>query len=206
MALLKCPECGAEVSSNAEVCMKCGYPVSEILKEEKQKSEVAKKKKVEVVCFAVIIFVVIICMVGIIIKIRPRHNPFYYKMEYETDYQTAKEKLEKAYGMENIIATEEKEQLHATVNDYLGFENIKGMICYQFEKNELSEISVLLLKGDDCKKTDEEIMFDLKKKVEKFYTGEQKIPTGYMWNEKDETVKLSYVLDGFFSLTFKKES
>lgn len=206
MALLKCPECGAEVSSNAEVCMKCGYPVSEILKEERQKSEAAKKKKVKAVCFAVVILVAIICMVGVIVKIRPRRNPFCYKIEYGTDYQIAKEKLEKAYGTDNIITSEEKEQLHATVSDYLGFENVKGMICYQFEESELSEISVLLLKGDDCKETDEGIMFDLKKKVEEFYTGEQKIPTGYVWNEKDETVKLSYVLDGFFSLTFKKES
>jgi hypothetical protein len=28
MALIKCPECGAEVSSNAEICPKCAYPIA----------------------------------------------------------------------------------------------------------------------------------------------------------------------------------
>lgn len=30
MALIKCPECGKEVSSKAQVCINCGYPLSEI--------------------------------------------------------------------------------------------------------------------------------------------------------------------------------
>ena len=30
MALLKCPECGHDVSSSAEFCPKCGFPVSSI--------------------------------------------------------------------------------------------------------------------------------------------------------------------------------
>lgn len=28
MALIKCPECGKEVSENAENCIHCGYPLS----------------------------------------------------------------------------------------------------------------------------------------------------------------------------------
>jgi len=28
MALIKCPECNAEISSNAESCPKCGYPIA----------------------------------------------------------------------------------------------------------------------------------------------------------------------------------
>ncbi len=27
MALIKCPECGADVSNVAESCPKCGYPI-----------------------------------------------------------------------------------------------------------------------------------------------------------------------------------
>lgn len=36
MALIKCPECNGEVSSKAEVCIHCGYPLSKICNENKQ--------------------------------------------------------------------------------------------------------------------------------------------------------------------------
>gem|GEM_PF-4380192 len=28
MALIKCPDCGSDVSSRAVVCVKCGYPLN----------------------------------------------------------------------------------------------------------------------------------------------------------------------------------
>ena len=30
MAMIKCPECGAEISTRAVSCVKCGLPMSEI--------------------------------------------------------------------------------------------------------------------------------------------------------------------------------
>ncbi len=35
MALIKCPECGKEVSNKAKMCIHCGYPINEYLNEEK---------------------------------------------------------------------------------------------------------------------------------------------------------------------------
>ena len=32
MALIKCPECGKEISDKATICPNCGYPVSEMNK------------------------------------------------------------------------------------------------------------------------------------------------------------------------------
>lgn len=29
MALIKCPECGAEISDKSTVCVHCGYPIKE---------------------------------------------------------------------------------------------------------------------------------------------------------------------------------
>ena len=34
MALIKCPECNTEISSSAEFCPKCGYPILKNIKEE----------------------------------------------------------------------------------------------------------------------------------------------------------------------------
>mgnify|MGYP002678385284 CR=1 FL=1 len=35
MALIKCPECGKEVSDKAEKCLNCGYPIKNRDYEEK---------------------------------------------------------------------------------------------------------------------------------------------------------------------------
>lgn len=36
MALIKCPECGKEISDKAEQCIHCGYPISKIREQEEQ--------------------------------------------------------------------------------------------------------------------------------------------------------------------------
>ena len=42
MALIKCPECGKEISSEAKACPYCGYPIN---KEEIQKPSIKSKKE-----------------------------------------------------------------------------------------------------------------------------------------------------------------
>ena len=39
MALVKCPECGKEISSEADVCIHCGFPIKKKQKREDQKVE-----------------------------------------------------------------------------------------------------------------------------------------------------------------------
>lgn len=46
MALIKCPECGKEVSSGATSCPNCGHPISP----QKETVTVVKEKKKEVAC------------------------------------------------------------------------------------------------------------------------------------------------------------
>ncbi|MBQ2295055.1 MAG: zinc ribbon domain-containing protein [Spirochaetales bacterium] len=31
MALIKCPECGKEISDKSEICIGCGYPIREFI-------------------------------------------------------------------------------------------------------------------------------------------------------------------------------
>lgn len=39
MALIKCPECGKQISDKAKTCIGCGYPIKEHLEELKEKEE-----------------------------------------------------------------------------------------------------------------------------------------------------------------------
>ena len=60
MALIKCPECGYEVSDKAISCPKCGYPINkvEIETEEQRVSVRAKHKGRSFLTFGGILFVV----------------------------------------------------------------------------------------------------------------------------------------------------
>jgi len=60
MALTNCPECKNEVSSIAEACPKCGYP----LKKEREKEE--EKKKTNLGCGTGCLMVILIVVIGFI--------------------------------------------------------------------------------------------------------------------------------------------
>ena len=47
MALIKCPECGHEVSSEAKNCPNCGYPIAEKIDLDKTQGETVKKENEE---------------------------------------------------------------------------------------------------------------------------------------------------------------
>ena len=45
MALIKCPECGGKVSSKANVCIHCGYPLKKKKENEEMKKELEKLRE-----------------------------------------------------------------------------------------------------------------------------------------------------------------
>lgn len=47
MALIKCPECGRDVSDQATICMNCGYPLSKKISQIQEKKTVNEVKKYE---------------------------------------------------------------------------------------------------------------------------------------------------------------
>ena len=43
MGLIKCPECGKEISDKADVCIGCGFPIKKHLEEQKKKEEIKNR-------------------------------------------------------------------------------------------------------------------------------------------------------------------
>ncbi len=67
MALIKCPECGGELSDLAPVCIHCGYPIAEekqILDEQERsefsgpKKTVSRKKLIAILCTVAALLIV----------------------------------------------------------------------------------------------------------------------------------------------------
>lgn len=48
MGLIKCPECGKEISDKAEICVNCGFPIKNRLKEKAERSDYLQMENKEV--------------------------------------------------------------------------------------------------------------------------------------------------------------
>lgn len=67
MALIKCSECGADVSEKASVCPKCGCPL-DITKQIVSDAKKKKKKKIIIVVGTILAIIIVLLMVFILIK------------------------------------------------------------------------------------------------------------------------------------------
>ena len=64
MALIRCPECGKEVSDQAKTCAHCGFPIAKSLRPKIQKPKIViSKKKVKTILL--IVFVLAVGIIGI---------------------------------------------------------------------------------------------------------------------------------------------
>lgn len=45
MALIKCPECGQNISDQADTCIHCGYPLTEFKKELEKQRLIEEKQR-----------------------------------------------------------------------------------------------------------------------------------------------------------------
>ena len=59
MALFICPECGNRVSSSADSCINCGYPVSDIIEENKKNEAIKRMAIIKKIVFIGVIIVLI---------------------------------------------------------------------------------------------------------------------------------------------------
>ena len=90
MALIKCPECGKEISDKAEICVNCGLKIAEI----ENLHEVSQKKEHEilqeqnnktksiigviiaiiVIIFFLVLFFIFLINIAVIVKVNiPKH-------------------------------------------------------------------------------------------------------------------------------------
>lgn len=74
MAMIKCPECGKDISSSAEKCPNCGYPMSGKQKENTVHQQAPKKKKG--ILSKIFIFIIACCIIGAVFgKKEPTDSP-----------------------------------------------------------------------------------------------------------------------------------
>ena len=71
MALIRCPECGREISSRAKACIHCGFPLDDVIKPEEEKLVVepvlTRQKASIVAAILTFLFCELIFTIGLVI-------------------------------------------------------------------------------------------------------------------------------------------
>lgn len=115
MALIKCPECGKDVSSGAESCPNCGHPISK-----------KRKKKKKGSCLSVILFI-ILAFVALFILIPTSDEEETKGTDAKKTTQTEKEK--------------EKEYIVCTADELVDILNNNALKAEETYKGEYLEVT-----------------------------------------------------------------
>lgn len=189
MALIKCPECGREVSDKAPACPNCGYPldsavekdtqVQKIIVDEKEKSK--EKKKIPIIP-VIIIICIMVCGIG--------GGLYYNKIQ-------TKEKEDKQYNsyVDNLtnfgFMAESGEILSCDLLDnitkiwYNSIYEEDSYFTDQYTKDGSGNFwddfntSLMMYMFSDSYKSDESDIKECKKKVEELYKKLKDAPEGF---------------------------
>lgn len=138
MALIKCIECGNEISNKAEVCPNCGCPVSETVKEKNNK----KKKMLIMILIPIISIIMICCLVigaSLIIKRYNTKTGYYNNLKWGI----TSERLEKK--LKDVEKGSKDNCYIQTQSDYEGITGLSAAIFYYWDdNNKFNQVAILL--------------------------------------------------------------
>ena len=202
MAMIQCPECGKDLSSEATVCPHCGYPIK---KSQKKVEKTNHKKSVKKpLLFVLISAIVIIACVVVAIVIQPSH--YEIALPYELDVpQTYDEALRvmanhgfKARSDQNTVFGYQNETDYAPNNNVLGLEAERTCLVWEpslkgvfFEFVEQNAPGAEILSDTEPKSTFMKLKTELVRRHGEPTT--QNAPTSFTWKRgKYEIVLTAY--------------
>ena len=145
MALFICPECGNRVSSSADSCINCGYPVSDIIEENRKNEAIKRMAIIKKIVFIGVIIVLISIVTITIINYNKNKNLFYYSVEWGTDIDSASNQLNKYY--DNCSQTDDS--IFVSVDKYMDEDEYEAVISYRFEDGKLDTVNILISRSDN---------------------------------------------------------
>lgn len=180
MALIKCPECGKEVSDKAETCPGCGY----VLKQNKKKitqANFSKKNKMAILLGSVIVIVAVLA--GIYIKNITEKSPF-ENLTPDIKMKQVKELLGKPDWSNEISSYL---QDYVDTYDDVKFMKLNGYLEFYYEKEDQNTIDFAIWNYD---LNEDSTLNDYQKQINKiidFYTELYGAPTSeyraYEWKD-----------------------
>ncbi len=209
MALIKCNECGASVSEKSEMCMKCGNPMTEILREI-QAVKKKKHKKLIISGIAIFLFFLLISIgVTIFFKIRALKNPFYVEMDWGSSYESVLEELKGRYPDDAIEDKKDKRNITVMETDYLGVKGVTSSISYKFTEDKFSRVIIVITIDKEAEVQNSDLIKQYESILTRMYGSKDKDPkraATSSWTKENLTVKVTAFMEGLISIDFKSEN
>lgn len=159
MALIKCPECGKEISDKSKKCVHCGY--------------VIKSRKPVVI--GILIILVIVVMLLLVARNNVDHGYF-----DNNKWGMSREEIEKKYGDRITESFLNEDALAQYTSSYMGVENLNSMVQFEFNDNdELYQIFLMIL--NESQMSNSEVYNMVADKYTKAYGDSEETEYGLIW-------------------------
>lgn len=132
MAMIKCPECGQEISDESKVCIHCGYNFRK-----------PQKKKKWILIVGIIIMLIAIAMAIGMKTINA--NQGYYD---DNKWGTTKDEIKEKYGDDITQSYLNKDSLAMYSDSFYGVEGICSMVQFEFDDDRLDTVLVMVSNHD----------------------------------------------------------
>lgn len=207
MALIKCPECGQNVSSNATRCPNCGCPIESI------KSAIlsVQKSKVKKGLRYLLLFILgILCFTFVCISVqRLSHRGYYNGYKWGTSFETLQKDFPEDADSES---NQSGDGFSRFGNSFEGISNLDALEDYNFDDNKLYSVSIMLFPTDDPDLSSHELAELIVNKYDRFYGDSEssKIPTAsmrvYKWHASKSNITLYEYESNFVMITYEDPS
>lgn len=162
MALIKCPECGKEISDKASKCQNCGYPLRKTSKHNKN-----------IYMIIGVLGCIILISTYFIFKKSNEELGYYNDIPWGTNFDEVKNIIQEQYSEDEIMIMNKSESIHITTNKFFD-ETVEDNRTILECKNGLNKVLISIIANND-------IFFEkYKQKFSKLF-GEYTIENGYIY-------------------------
>lgn len=198
MAMIRCSECGAEISDMSASCPKCGCPTQESINVNKQqKRQIAKKKVITIGTVIAVVIILILIVNGIGNK--SDDMGYYNGVEWGMSLDQVTDKLD----AETIEYTEE-DSIACSIKNYDGIDGVNALVSYDFgEDNGLHEIYVFLDNSDLSSYSTETLMNQYVDKLDELYGEHEEDGIMLVWTSEKSKIEMIKFTGSSVSIAYK---
>ena len=195
MALIKCPECGAEISEKALKCPHCGKENQVLQNAKKNEKRQFQKRSIGIIIIVLILAVLVISALILFEKNSQKNNDLLYGLKWGTDIESAYKKIQKEYSKSELIEefeiVREDRGIAGVVKDFEGRKDISCRVILECKNNDtLTAVDHVYMIGKNSSYTADSLEKELYDELVKKYGMPVDDKYSYEWHTTNSKIIL----------------